>query len=124
MANNCIGRIGVLWRGDRDARNKATAENNRLRPVFEALAALKVAAEPVVFGDDMVDEVREQLLQLDGVLVWVDPIMGGQDRSRLDTLLREVSSAGVWVSAHGVRSTFPDMDAWLISPSSRASSRG
>jgi hypothetical protein len=100
MATDYIGRIGVLWRGGRDARHKATEENNRLRPVFEALAALKVAAEPVVFGDDLVDEVRDQLRQLDGVLVWVDPVMGDQDRSRLDTLLREVSSAGVWISAH------------------------
>jgi hypothetical protein len=100
MTNDSVGRIGVLWRGDRDARNKATAENNRLRPLFEALAARKVAAEPVVFADEMVDEVRDQLRQLDGVLVWVDPIMDGQDRSTLDTLLREVSSAGVWVSAH------------------------
>jgi hypothetical protein len=100
MATDSIGRIGILWRGDRDARIKATAEHNRLQPLFEALAAVKVAAEPVVFGDDMVDEVRDQLLALDGVLVWVDPIMGGQDRSKLDALLREVSSAGVWVSAH------------------------
>jgi hypothetical protein len=100
MAIDVIGRIGVLWRGDRDARNKATAEDYRLRPVFEALATLKVAAEPVVFADQFVDEVRDQLRQLDGVLVWVDPIMGDQDRSRLDTLLREVSAAGVWVSAH------------------------
>jgi hypothetical protein len=100
MTNDVVGRIGILWRGDRDARNNATAENNRLRPLFEALATLKVAAEPVVFADDIVDEVRDQLRQLDGVLVWVDPIMGDHDRSRLDTLLREVSSAGVWVSAH------------------------
>jgi hypothetical protein len=100
MATDSIGRIGILWRGDRDARQKATTENNILRPLFEALAAAKVAAEPVVFGDDMVDDVRHQLLQLNGVLVWVDPIMAGQDRSKLDALLREVSAAGVWVSAH------------------------
>lgn len=100
MATDAIGRVGILWRGDHDAREKATTENNRLRPVFEALAAVNVAAEPVVFGDDMVDEARDQLLQLDGVLVWVDPIMAGRDRSRLDALLREVSSAGAWVSAH------------------------
>jgi hypothetical protein len=100
MTNRRIGRVGLLWRGDRDARSNATSQNNRLRPIFEALAAVKVAAEPVVFGDDMVDEVRDQLRQLDGVLVWVDPIMGDQNRSSLDALLRNVSSEGVWVSAH------------------------
>jgi len=100
MATDAIGRIGILWRGDRAARANATAENNRMHPLFAALSARNVAAEPVVFGDDLVDEVRDQLLRLDGVLVWVDPIMGDTDRSRLDALLREVSSAGVWVSAH------------------------
>jgi hypothetical protein len=100
MATDSIGRVGLLWRGDRDAREKATTEDNRLRPVFEALATVNVAAQPVVFGDDMMDEVRHQLRQLDGVLVWVDPITAGQDRSGLDALLREVSSAGIWISAH------------------------
>src|SRR5207245_1290695 len=35
-----------------------------------------------------------------GVLVWVNPIEQGRDRSQLDPLLREVAAAGVWVSAH------------------------
>jgi len=33
------------------------------------------------------------------VLVWVNPIEQGLDRSKLDPLLREVAIAGVWVSA-------------------------
>src|SRR6185295_18882577 len=49
---------------------------------------------------DRVDAVREQLLGLDGVLVWVNPIEQGRDRSLLDPLLREAADAGVWVSAH------------------------
>jgi hypothetical protein len=44
--------------------------------------------------------VREQLLNVDGVLVWVDPISKGQeDRSTLDAMLRNVASRGIWVSA-------------------------
>ena len=34
------------------------------------------------------------------MLVWVNPIEQGLDRSKLDPLLREVADAGVWVSAH------------------------
>jgi len=93
-------RLGILWRGNREARDAATAENNRLSPLFAALAGLNVHAEPVVYAEEQTDEVRAQLLRLDGVLVWVDPISGGRDRSGLDALLREVSSEGVWVSAH------------------------
>jgi len=100
MATDQIGRIALLWRGDRDARAKATPTNNRLSPVFEALAAVNVAAEPAVYSDEIVDEVRDQLLRLDGVLVWVDPISEGHDRSKLDPMLREVAAKGVWVSAH------------------------
>jgi hypothetical protein len=68
--------------------------------MFAAFAALGVEAEPVVYSDDRVDTVREQLLVLDGVLVWVNPVEQGRDRSLLDLLLRDVGDAGVWVSAH------------------------
>jgi hypothetical protein len=94
------GRVALLWRGDRDARENAILGNHRLRPIFDALADLGIDAQPAVYCDEMAEEVRDQLLQLDGVLVWVDPIGGGEDRSKLDVMLQEVSSQGVWVSAH------------------------
>src|SRR6266852_6295869 len=93
-------KLALLWRGDREARREATPHNNRLSSVFEALAALGIHAEPAVYADDLVLEVREQLLKLDGVLVWVNPISDGQDRTTLDAMLRDVASRGVWVSAH------------------------
>jgi hypothetical protein len=93
-------KVALLWRGDRDSRLNAQPHNNRLNRVFEALAMLGVHAEPAVYADDIVDEVRDQLLELDGVLVWVDPISEGQNRIALDTMLRAVASRGIWVSAH------------------------
>jgi hypothetical protein len=68
--------------------------------MFAAFAALGVDAEPVVYSDSRAIAVREQLHELDGVLVWVNPIEHGLDRSRLDPLLREAARAGVFVSAH------------------------
>jgi hypothetical protein len=100
MTADEFGRLALLWRGDRQARSEATAQNNRLNRVFEALAAIGIQAEPAVYADDMIDEVRQQLLGSDGVLVWVDPISEGQNRVMLDELLRDVASRGVWVSAH------------------------
>ena len=100
MAGETVGKLALLWRGDRQARSEATAHNNRFAGVFEALAALGIHAEPAVYADDWVDETRAQLLQLDGVLVWVDPISDGRNRIVLDAMLREVASRGVWVSAH------------------------
>jgi hypothetical protein len=93
-------KIAVLWRGDRDARRAATPHNNRYVRIFEELAALGIAAEPAVFAEEFADEVKEQLLGVDGVLVWVDPLSGGRTRAVLDPLLREVAARGPWVSAH------------------------
>jgi hypothetical protein len=100
MSPRDIGKLALLWRGNRQAPSEAAARNSRLNRVFEALAALGVKAEPAVYADDMVDDVREQLLNCAGVLVWVDPLSEGQNRMVLDALLRDVASRGVWVSAH------------------------
>ena len=96
------GRIGILSRGDRRLP-PPPRENSRWTPVFDALEACQVIGVPVVYSDDAVDEVRQQLQGLDGVLIWVNPIENDQDRSKLDAMLRDVAKQGVWVSAH------PDM---------------
>lgn len=93
-------RVAILWRGDHEARRAATPQNNRFHRIFEELAALDIHAEPAVYADDIIDEVREHLLAVDGVLVWVDPIHDGQTRTLLDPMLRDVASRGPWVSAH------------------------
>ena len=95
-------RVGLLWRSewDRPKPGSSVVATCRLHGVFEAFAALGIAAEPVIYSDDEVNSVRAQLLKLDGVLVWVNPIEQGLNRSKLDPLLREVAAAGVWVSAH------------------------
>src|SRR6202043_2080865 len=78
----------------------ATPQNNRFHRVFEALAEQGIHAEPAVYDEDFADEVRAQLLRVDGVLVWVDPLHEGKTRSALDALLRDVAARGPWVSAH------------------------
>jgi hypothetical protein len=95
-------RVGLLWRQEWDPPQPdgTVRAACRLRGVFAAFADLGVEAEPVIYSDDRVDDVRDQLLGLDGALVWVNPIQEGLDRSRLDSLLREVSREGVWISAH------------------------
>jgi len=93
-------KIAILWRGDRAARAAATADNNRYHRIFAELQALGIAAEPAVYAEDMIDEVRAQLMKADGVLVWVNPLDDGRTREQLDALLREVASTGPWVSAH------------------------
>jgi hypothetical protein len=100
MTAGKAGELALLWRGNRETGAEATSRNNRFNAVFEALTALGVRAEPAIYADDKADDMREQLLKLDGVLVWVDPISNGQNRTQLDGMLRDVASRGVWVSAH------------------------
>jgi hypothetical protein len=100
MAERKPYRIAILWRGDREARRTATPQNNRFYRVFEELAAFGIDAEPAVYDEDIEDEVRRQLLAVDGVLVWVDPIQQGKSRIELDAMLRDVAARGPWVSAH------------------------
>src|SRR4051812_6722393 len=99
-----MGRMGngiaVVWRGDRKMREEATPANNRFFRVFEELAQAGIPAQPCVYDEAFVDEVRSQLLGVDGVLVWVDPISGGKTRAALDPLLCDIASRGIWVSAH------------------------
>jgi len=95
-----LRRVAIVWRGDRTARTEATTANNRFVRIFEELAARGIAAEPAVYDESFAEEVRDQLLRVDGVLVWVNPLQDGKTRRALDALLREVASEGPWVSAH------------------------
>lgn len=55
-------RVGLLWRREWDP---PSAEPPKLHGVFAVFRELGVEAEPVVYSDDAVEAVREQLLQLD-----------------------------------------------------------
>src|SRR6202012_4521162 len=92
--------VAILSRGDAAARRDATPQNSRFVRVFEALAAVGIAARPVIYDETFADAVRDDLLAVDGVLVWVDPIHEGKTRAALDPLLREIAAQGPWVSAH------------------------
>src|SRR4051794_38075400 len=81
-------RIGLLSRGDRRAGRQSARAETMLAPLVRAFADRDVVVEPVIYSDDAVEEVRNQLLGLDGVLVWVNPVQDGADRSQLDALLR------------------------------------
>jgi hypothetical protein len=93
-------KVAVVWRGDRDTRRAATPHNNRYHRIFEELSRIGIRAEPAVFDEAFADEVRDQLLAVDGVLVWVNPLDAGKTRTVLDRLLRDVAARGPWVSAH------------------------
>jgi hypothetical protein len=92
--------VAAVFRGAPDAPVSEARLYPRLVPIFDALAGLGVAAEPVLYDDAISDVLFGRLVEFDGVLVWVDPLHGDGDRSTLDGLLRDVAASGTWVSAH------------------------
>jgi len=99
MADRSI-RLALLWPRDIPKWNATTPREYRLHRVFEEMAALGIEPSAVPYADDVADQVRAQLHGCDGVLVWVDPLFNGRNRTVLDAMLRVVAASGVWVSAH------------------------
>lgn len=95
-------RVALVSRGDprEGGRNGVPP---RLAKAADALQALGAQVEAAFFDEQRLDDLQTQLLEVDGVLVWVDPLTDGRDRSGLDPLLREMSRAGKFVS------TLPDV---------------
>jgi len=93
-------RLAILYPGDRLARERSDPTQSRFAGLFEAFEKVGIAAEPAIYGDDFCDEVLQQLMGVRGVLVWHNPIEGGRDRRKLDAMLREASSSGVFISTH------------------------
>jgi hypothetical protein len=100
MAQDSQLRLAILSPGNREARSNTTGEKSRFSDLFRAFQARRVHVEPAIYHDDFCADVREHLMRVDGVLVWVNPIEGGRDRSILDSMLRDVATAGVFVSTH------------------------
>lgn len=115
-ADACMERVAILFAGGEAARRDPDAtirkELQKRGPcpedanrrgwahVFEILRTNGMQVEAVAYHDNFCSDVLEQLLQVNAVLVWHDPIVGGRDRTRLDDMLREVSRAGIYVSTH------------------------
>ena len=100
MAQEDDLRLAILSPGAREARRNTSADTSRFADLFRAFADKRIHVEPAIYHDDFCEEIREQIMQVDGVLVWVNPIEDARDRSVLDCMVRDVAAAGVFVSAH------------------------
>src|SRR5262245_29014186 len=93
-------RVAMMFAGDPGTRATLKLEETRLGGIAKALRDVGLDVEAAVYADEVAGEVREQLLRVDGVLVWVDPVRKDGNRAKLDPLLRDVASHGVFVSSH------------------------
>src|SRR5262245_775848 len=93
-------RVAIVFPAGAKDRPSTKMHQSRVAGVTKALAAAGIEVVGVPYSDDFAEKVRAELLKVDGVLVWVNPIQSGRDRSVLNALLADVSSKGVFVSAH------------------------
>jgi len=74
-----------------------------LEPKYQGLAERFIRCgtdvQTIPYNDAQADSLFEKLTKLDALLVWVNPIEQGQDRTVLDKLLDDFSATGVFVSA-------------------------
>jgi len=93
-------RVAIVFPADPERRQKTRLEESRFARTAAALAEKGTSVEGAPYVADDVDGLREQLMRVDGVLVWINPIVDGRDRTGLNKALAEVAASGVFVSAH------------------------
>jgi hypothetical protein len=69
--------VAVVWRASRGPN-----ECERYAPVCDALRTVAIEPVPVAY-----DEAGTQLADVDGVLVWIDPLRDGKTRREIDVRL-------------------------------------
>src|SRR3546814_10579981 len=83
--------IALLWRGQA-AEWTHRFHEARQWPIVEALRSLGATARPVLYRDEAVRAIRDELLSFDAVLVWVNPLdISGRSEehtSELQSLMR------------------------------------
>ena len=71
---------------------------------YKKLAAYLIeqdfTVDSVLYHDSISDQLEKELLKYQAILVWVNPIEQGNDRTILDALLKNLSLQGCFVSAH------------------------
>ena len=93
-------RVAVVFPADPEQRRRTQLEESRFARTAAALRDKGIKVEGAPYIDDDVEDVRAQLMRVDGVLVWINPITDGRDRTVLNEVLAEVAASGVFVSAH------------------------
>src|SRR5262245_66568286 len=93
-------RVAIVFPADPERRHETRLEGSRFARTAAALAEKGMSVEGAPYVADDVEGLREQLTRVDGVLVWINPIVDGRDRTDLNEVLADVAASGGFVSAH------------------------
>ena len=87
----------MLYCSEGDDKSVFTQE--KYKALAERFIESGMDVKTVLYNDGLVESLRNRLPDLDALLVWVNPIEQGTDRTVLDELLADVQDAGVFVSS-------------------------
>src|SRR5215471_6188297 len=90
-------RVAIVFPADPERRQKTRLDDSRFARTAAALAETGIAAEGAPYIADNLGKLRGQLMRVDGVLVWINPIVDGRDRMDLNKVLADVAASGVFV---------------------------
>ena len=93
-------RVAIVFPADPERRQETRLEDSRFARTTAALAEKGIAVEGAPYVAGHAETLRDQLMHVDGVLVWINPIVDGHDRVDLNKVLADVAASGVFVSAH------------------------
>jgi hypothetical protein len=82
------------------ASGRSAFTDDKYRDLAGAFSAEGFDVRSVLYHDDFAATLAGELLAVDALLVWVNPIEQGNNRTRLDALLAELSATGCVVSTH------------------------
>src|SRR5687768_11217969 len=91
--------IGILLYGV-DARPRDASSEDKYRLLVEKMAERRWRVKTLTYHDSRREALRHEARECDAVLAWINPFEPQLDRPALDAFLRELSAAGVLVSAH------------------------
>ncbi|RTL72177.1 MAG: hypothetical protein EKK41_06045 [Hyphomicrobiales bacterium] len=100
MSTSTPRRIALLFPANPARGLDTPLEETRFSAVAQAFTARGVTVIAAPFANSFAAEIRQRLRDVDAVLVWFNPMEGGQDRSVLNAMLRDVAAHGALVSAH------------------------
>jgi hypothetical protein len=91
--------IALIIYGDNNSSRNALADD-KYKALADSLLKSGFNVESVLYNDSKANELEKDLLRFNAVLVWVNPIEQGFNRSRLDNLLINIAQNGIFVSTH------------------------
>ena len=92
--------IAIVLSGDPKVPNSVSSGKRTLHGLVDRLIQEKYNVQTVIYNDNIVAEVEEQLQSMDAILVWVNPIENGISRTILDGMLKRLADQDIFISTH------------------------